>query len=113
MNDEDAKLAAFDVRLRSLFGSLDAREGFEARVQARIASLAAFDPATRADLRGRFESRRERERRRFAREAWMNGITIAGLGLTAVALVWRFAPLIRSGGFRRNRASRSIRCRST
>ena len=86
-----------DARLRSLLGTLDTRAGFESRVMARVTAL-----ATRADhsdeLRAQVEHRREVLRRRLAREAWTNGVTIAGIGVAAVALVWRFAPEIRHWG---------------
>lgn len=32
--------------------------------------------------------------RRLRREAWANGISLAGLGLAAAATAWRFAPEI-------------------
>jgi hypothetical protein len=95
MSDEDQRLAALDARLRGLFGTLDARAGFEGRVMARVTSLATVTDAAREDLRAQFERRREIARRRIAREDWTNGITIAGIGFAAIALVWRLAPGIR------------------
>jgi hypothetical protein len=90
MSDEGAGMAALDVRLRRAMSGLDPRAGFEERVQARIAAAAPV----RADLRAQFEARREAVRRRLRREAWTNGISIAGIGIAAAALVWRFAPEI-------------------
>jgi hypothetical protein len=90
MSEEDAGMAAFDARLRRAMSGLDARAGFEARVQARIAAVAP----PRADLQARFEARREAMRRRLRREAWANVIAMAGVGVAAAALVWRFAPEI-------------------
>jgi len=90
MSDEGAGMAALDVRLRRAMSGLDARAGFEARVQARLAAAAPV----RADLRAQFEARREAVRRRLRREAWANGISIAGIGVAAAALVWQFAPEI-------------------
>ncbi|HEY7752939.1 MAG TPA: hypothetical protein VH856_03900 [Steroidobacteraceae bacterium] len=90
MSSEDAGMAALDARLRRAMHGLDARAGFEARVRARIAAAAPVS----ADLRAQFEERREAVRRRLRREAWANGISIAGIGIAAAALVWRFAPEI-------------------
>jgi hypothetical protein len=84
-----------DARLRGLFGTLDARAGFEERLMARVASLSKDTGAARADLRAQFERRRELLRRRIVREDWTNGITITGIGAAGIALVWRFAPQIR------------------
>jgi len=86
MNEGSEKL---DARLRSLFGTLDAQPGFEARVAARIAALDA-QAAPQVDLQ-KVEARREFERRRLAREAWSRGLSIAGFGLAAGALVWQHA----------------------
>ena len=95
MSEEDQRLAALDARLRDLLGTLDAREGFEERVMARVTSLVAVSDTTREDLRAQFERRREIVRRRIAREDWTNGVTIAGIGIAAIMLVWRLAPGIR------------------
>lgn len=92
MSGDDADMNALDARLRRMMSGLDARQGFEARVQARVAALA---PAA-ADLRAQFEARRGAVRRRLQREAWANGISIAGIGAAAGALVWRFAPEIEA-----------------
>lgn len=89
MNGNDPQMAALDARLRRLASSLDAREGFETRVQARVAAAAPG-----RDLREQFERRRVLLRRRLRREAWANGISLAGAGVAAAALVWRFAPEI-------------------
>ncbi len=84
-----------DDRLRRLLGGLDAGPGFEERVMQRVAKLAATAAAPRGDLRAQFERRRELLRRRLRREAWMNGITILGLGVCAGALLWRYASEIQ------------------
>lgn len=86
MNQDDNGL---DRRLRRAMSGLDAAPGFEARVQARVRELAA---TPQADLRAQFERRREAMRRRLRRDAWANGITITGVGVAAIALLWRFAP---------------------
>jgi len=91
MSGDEAHLEA---RLRRLAGTLDAQPGFESRVHARVAELAAR-PDVRQDLRAQYERRRQFERRRLAREAWFNGLTIASIGIAAGALVWRLAPDIR------------------
>lgn len=90
MNAENEKL---DARLRGLFGRLDAGAGFEARVMARVVARPA-QAGEREDLRAQFERRLEQTRRRLAREAWTNGLTLAGIGVAAGALVWRYAPEI-------------------
>lgn len=85
--NEDARMAALDARLRRAMSGLDAGAGFRERLQARIAAS-----APRADTACELERRRAAQRRRLRREAWANGISVAGLGLAAVAAVWRFAP---------------------
>jgi len=91
MNIDEGRLEA---RLRRLFGSLDARAGFEERVMTRVASLAALRRTVRTDLRAQFERRRELTRRRLRREAWSNGLGIAGIGVAAGALAWHYADVI-------------------
>jgi len=94
MNEEE-RMAGMDARLRRAMAGLDARDGFESRVQRRIAVLAS----SQLDLKAQFEARRLAARRRMRRDAWANGVTIAGVGAAAAALVWRFAPEIaRLGG---------------
>ncbi len=88
MNIDEGRL---EGRLRGLFGTLDAHAGFEERVMARVASLAAQQDMARPDLRAQFERRRELTRRRLRREAWSNGITIAGIGVAAAVLAWHYA----------------------
>lgn len=101
MNAGDEKL---DARLRGLFGRLDASAGFEARLMARVAALPA-QAGDRDDLRAQFERRRQQTRRRLAREAWTNGLTLAGIGAAAGALVWRFAPEIQQWAATRDPSS--------
>lgn len=88
MTGDDPRLAALDARLRRLFAGLDAREGFEQRLAARIA---AADVRPRADLREQFERRRELVARRLRREAWLNSISAAGIGAAALLLYGRYA----------------------
>jgi hypothetical protein len=90
MNDDDPDFAALDSRLRRMLAGLDAEAGFEARVMQRVAARAARAGAASADLCAQFERRREIVRVRLRREAWSTAITIAGGGLAAAALVWRF-----------------------
>lgn len=87
--NEDARMAALDARLRQAMSGLDAGEGFHERLQARIAAR-----APRANEAEELERRRAALRGRLKREAWANGISVAGLGLAAIAAVWRFAPEI-------------------
>ncbi|MGQ0428848.1 MAG: hypothetical protein ACT4UQ_02820 [Gammaproteobacteria bacterium] len=82
-------MAALDARLRKAMSGLDSSEGFRERLQARIAAV-----APRTDRSAELERQRQLLYRRLRREAWANGISIAGLGLTAAAAVWRFAPEI-------------------
>lgn len=84
---EDPGMNALDARLRRLMSGLDAPDGFEGRVRARIA---AARPAE--DRMAALEARRLAARRRLRRAALVNGTTLAGLGIGAAALVWRFAP---------------------
>ena len=75
-----------DARLRRLFAGAETSPGFEARVHARVAALEALPAAGR---RADAERRRELERRRLRREAWVNGAIVAGTGAAGVALVLR------------------------
>jgi hypothetical protein len=84
----------FDARLRRAFAGIDTRPGFEARVDARIASAVA-EPAD--VLRERVERSRIRAAGRLRREAWMNAATVAGVGAAAIALVWRHGPAVAHG----------------
>ncbi len=94
MNGDEPQFAALDARLRRIMAGLDAGAGFEARVMQRVAARVARAGAASADLRAQFERRREIVRRRLRREAWSNAITIAGVGVTAFALVWRYSAQI-------------------
>ena len=75
-----------DRRLRCAFAAIDTSAGFEARVAARVAALPAAPRA--ADL-ARVEHQRTSAARRLAREAWMNAATAVGIGVSAIAVVWR------------------------
>ena len=92
MNADDSRRAEIDARLRRLMGGLDTSAGFEARLMQRVAAPAV---APHADLRAQIEHHRRRVRRRLRREAWMNGITILGVGACAGGLWWRFMPQIQ------------------
>jgi len=87
--NEDARMAALDARLRQAMSRLDAGVGFHERLQARIAAV-----VPRAAEAEELERRRAALHGRLKREAWANGISVAGLGLAAIAAVWRFAPEI-------------------
>jgi ferric-dicitrate binding protein FerR (iron transport regulator) len=80
-----------DARMRRAFVGVDTSPGFEARVAGRIASLHA-EPAD--ILRERVERRRMRAAERLRREAWMNAMSVAGIGAAAIALVWRHGPAV-------------------
>ena len=94
MNGDELRLAALDARLRRMMAGLDAGAGFEARVMQRVAARAARAGAVSADLQAQFERRRAIARQRLRREAWSNAITIAGLGVAAFVLVWRYSAQI-------------------
>ena len=81
----------FDARMRRLLADADTAPGFEARVLARIAALAA---APAKDGRVRAEHQRELLRRRLRREAWLNGVIVAGIGTAGVALVLRHGTFV-------------------
>ena len=80
-----------DERLRRAFAGIDTSAGFEARVVARIAALPA---APRALDLERVERQRTNAARRLAREAWMNAASAVGIGVAAIAVVWRHGPLV-------------------
>jgi hypothetical protein len=82
---------SFDERMRRAFAGVDTSAGFEARLLARVAELPAV-PA--GELRARFERSRARARRSLVREAWLNAATAAGVGIAAIALVWRQGPAV-------------------
>lgn len=90
MSENDPGMTALDARLRRLMAGLDVREGFDERLRARIAAAA---PA-HAELVAALEARRTAVRRRLRRAAWTNGATLAGVGIAASALAWRFMPEI-------------------
>lgn len=96
MSGDESRVTDIEARLRRLMSGLDARPGFESRVQVRIAALAALP----TDLRAQLEARRQAARRRLRREAWANGVTIAGVGAAAAVLVWRFVPEIEQAAGR-------------
>jgi hypothetical protein len=73
-----------DAGLRRVFTGIDTTPGFEGRVLARIAALPAMEQE-------RLERQRMYAARRIAREAWMNAATAIGVGVAAIAVVWRHA----------------------
>lgn len=89
MSESDSRMNALDARLRRMISGLDTRDGFEARLRARIAASPGPE-----DLRVQLEAGRRAVRRRLRREAWANGITVAGAGVGIAAVVVRFAPQI-------------------
>ena len=80
-----------DARLRRLFAGTDTAPGFEARLLARVAALPGVPVA---ELRLRYERRREDARDRLRREAWLNAATAVGVGFAAIALIWRQGPAV-------------------
>lgn len=75
-----------DARLRRVFAGNDTAPGFEARVLARVAALPVVPVA---DLRLRYERRQLEARERLRREAWLDTATAVGVGIAAIALIWR------------------------
>jgi len=94
MNPEETDaMLALDHRLRKLYAGLDTRPGFEERVQARVAALAA---APTAELRERLEREHDRARAAANRATRMDGVAIAIAGVGALLGVWRFGPELAS-----------------
>ncbi|MBS1200333.1 MAG: hypothetical protein H6R27_1011 [Proteobacteria bacterium] len=90
MNTEDIEaMQALDNRLRKMFAGLDAAPGFEERLRARIATLAAQPPA---EIRDRLEREHDRARAAAARAARLDGLAVAIAGVGGLLAVWRFAP---------------------
>lgn len=91
--EETAAMLALEHRLRKLYAGLDARPGFEERVQARIAALAV---APTAELRERLEREHDRARAAADRAARMDGLAVAIAGVGGLLGVWRFWPELAS-----------------
>jgi hypothetical protein len=94
MNTEDPEtMRALDDRLRKLCGGLDARPGFDDRLQARIAELSAVRSAqsTAAD-RSRIEAQHERALAVARSAARVDAIAVGIAGLGGALALWRFAP---------------------
>ena len=81
----------YDARMRRQFADLDTSPQFEARLMARVATLAA-EPAE--VLRARVERRREALARRLRRETWTNAAIAAGVGAAGIAGIWRHGPAV-------------------
>jgi hypothetical protein len=91
MSTEDPEaMRALDARLKRLYGSLDTRPGFEDRLQARIAELAAARP-TAAD-RSRIELEHEHALAAARSAARIDAIAVGIGGLGGALALWRFAP---------------------
>jgi hypothetical protein len=91
MSGSQPRPGDLDARLRRALSVIDTSPGFEARVAARIA---AMHPEPADVLRERVESERLRAARRLRRDAWMNAASAAGVGLAALAVVWRQGPAV-------------------
>lgn len=93
MSTEDAEaMHALDARLRTLCGNLDTRPGFEDRLQARIAELAAARP-TAAD-RSQLEREHERALAAARSAARIDAVAVGIGGLGGALALWRFAPQV-------------------
>jgi hypothetical protein len=86
---DDEAMQALDNRLRKLFAGLDAGPGFEQRLQARIATLAARPSA---EALARLEREHDRARAAADRAARVEGLAIAIGGVGSLVAVWRLAP---------------------
>lgn len=90
MNAEDTDaMQALDNRLRKMFVGLDAAPGFEDRLQARIATLAA---SPSLELRERLQREHDRARAVADRAARVEALAIGIAGVGGLLAVWRFAP---------------------
>lgn len=97
MNTEETDaMRSLDLRLARLCAGLDARPGFEDRLQARIAGLSAQRTASAA-TRERVEREHERARAAAGLAARVDSLAVAIGGLGSVAAVWRFAPELMRG----------------
>jgi len=91
MSTEDPEaMRALDARLKKLYGNLDTSPGFEDRLQARIAALAAARPAA-AD-RSRLEREHERALAAARSAARVDSIAVGSAGLGGALALGRFAP---------------------
>lgn len=92
MNAEDTDaMQALDDRLRKMFARLDTTPGFEDRLQARIATLAA--PPAR-ELREQLQREHDRARAVADRAARVDALAIGIAGIGGLLAVWRFAPAL-------------------
>lgn len=90
MNAEDTDaMQALDNRLRKMFVGLDTAPGFEDRLQARIATLAA---SPSQELREQLQREHDRARAVADRAARVEALAIGIAGLGGLLAVWRFAP---------------------
>ncbi|MCU0975401.1 MAG: hypothetical protein MUC71_03700 [Steroidobacteraceae bacterium] len=92
-SEENDAMRALDARLRNALSDLDAPEGFDERLQARLSALAAKRPALDVAAQ-RAELEREHDRRRAAadRAALVDGTALAIAGAGGLLSAWRFAP---------------------
>jgi hypothetical protein len=94
MNSEETEaMRALDDRLRKALSGLDAAEGFEERLQARLSALAATRTAPDAAMiRAKLEHEYERRRAAADRATLADGTAIAIAGVGGLLAAWRFAP---------------------
>lgn len=93
--EDDEAMRALDARLGRLYGNLDTSPGFEDRLQARIAALAAARARPlAAEARERLEREHAMERAAVDRAARVDSIAVAIGGLGSALGLWRFAPEI-------------------
>lgn len=91
--EEDDAMSVLDSRLRRAMSDLDAAEGFEQRLQARLAALAAVHAAPDvAAMRAKLEREHDRRRAAADRAALVDGAAIAIAGVGGALATWLFAP---------------------
>jgi hypothetical protein len=102
MNAEDQEaMRALDVRLGRMHRDLDTRPGFEDRLAARIAEMERVHAAAPGSAAlARLESLHQRERHAADRQARLESVVVAVVGLGTGLAVWRFAPLVARLGER-------------
>ncbi len=92
-SEENEAMRALDARLRQALSGLDAPEGFEDRLQARLPAVAAARTAPdAAALREKLEREHERRRAAADRAALVDGAAITVAGIGSLLAAWRFAP---------------------
>lgn len=92
-SDENEAMAALDFRLRKVLSGLDAADGFDERLRARLSSRAMTHRIPdAASMRAELEREHERRRAAADRAALVDGAALAIAGIGGLVAAWRFAP---------------------